>query len=75
MVHFKRCEQSDIESALFIGKQEGHEKGLAEGLEKGRAEEKRNLARKMLDEGLSLDTISAITGLSPEAVRGDSYEL
>ena len=42
--------------------------GLAEGEAKGKAEGKAEVARKMLERGIERETISELTGLSPEEV-------
>lgn len=43
--------------------------GQKEGLEQGKIEEKKNLARKMLEEGLKISLISKITSLTEEEIR------
>ena len=61
---------------LEAGRAEGLQAGRAEGLEAGRAEERRSNAREMIAAGITLDTVSRITGLSLEELhhlaRGDS---
>jgi predicted transposase YdaD len=42
---------------------------MAEGLEKGNAESKLEIARKMKEMGDSVERIHLITGLSPETVQ------
>ena len=53
--------------------EEAHKKGLEEGDQKGHArgreEEKRGNALKMIEEGIPLDTVSRITGLSAEELQ------
>ena len=49
--------------------EEAREKGLEEGREEGRIEEKHGSALKMIGEGIPLDTVSRITGLSPEELQ------
>jgi len=46
-----------------------HNNGHAEGLAKGRNEEKIENARKMKSLGLGVDIISQVTGLSPDEVN------
>ncbi len=51
------------------GKQEGLEEGLREGLEKGKQESQVSMAMKCLNEGLSMELISKLTGLSKEEIE------
>ena len=48
---------------------EGMEKGIAEGMEKGRIEEKRTIARSLLNIGMTAEQISATTGLTEEEIK------
>ncbi|XWN34698.1 MAG: Rpn family recombination-promoting nuclease/putative transposase [Roseivirga sp.] len=48
----------------------GKEEGLKEGLEKGRQTREQEIARQMLSEGLSVDLISKVTGLSAMEIKG-----
>ena len=50
-------------------KLEGMEEGRVEGRSKGRAEEKNNIARKMLANGLSIEQISSIIGLTENEIK------
>ena len=43
--------------------------GMEEGRAEGRAEEKNNIARKMLATGLSIDQIALITGLTEQEIK------
>lgn len=47
------------------GREEGLEKGREEGLEKGRLDGLRDAARRMVDEGMSRDTVCRVLGLAP----------
>ena len=69
----------DKRAQLKYAERKGHEAGLAEGMEKGleagRAEglekaltEKLEAARKMMADGLSIETICKYTGLAPEQI-------
>ena len=51
------------------GRAEGRAEGLAEGEERGIAKATHNMILKMHQQGLSLDTISAVTGLSVENIK------
>ena len=44
--------------------------GMEEGKAEGRAEEKNNIARKMLANGLSIEQIALITGLTEQEIKG-----
>ena len=50
------------------GYSKGHEKGYNEGHEQGIKQNNIDVAKKMLEEKLPLETISKITGLSTEEV-------
>ena len=43
--------------------------GMEEGRAEGRAEEKNNIARKMLANGLSIEQIALITGLTEKEIK------
>jgi predicted transposase/invertase (TIGR01784 family) len=58
-----------IKKGKEIGLKEGLQKGLQEGLEKGKLEAKIETAKKMKKEGLSLDLIIKITGLSKKDLK------
>ena len=65
-----QLEQNTIKArAIKQGLEEGRAKGLAEGRAEGAAREKREIAEKMLREGMSKATIAKITGLSPDALE------
>lgn len=51
------------------GKEVGHKKGVKKGIKEGIKNEKNNVARKMLDENISLEIICKITGLKLEEVK------
>ena len=44
--------------------------GMEEGRAEGRAEEKNNIAHKMLANGLSIEQIALITGLTEQEIKG-----
>lgn len=58
-----------MEKGIAEGMEKGMEKGLAEGMEKGRIEEKRTIARSLLNIGMTTEQISATTGLTEEEIR------
>ena len=43
--------------------------GWLEGMEEGRAEEKNNISRKMQDNGLSIEQIALIIGLTEKEIK------
>ena len=53
---------------LAEGRKEGREEGLAEGKEEGKTEERLEIAKKMLEMGLSVEQITEATCLSEEEV-------
>lgn len=58
---------------LELGMEQGRSEGEAIGLEKGRSEgvaqEKREIAKSMIKEGIAKEVIEKITGLSKEEVE------
>lgn len=59
----------DNYNSLETAKKEGREEGRKEGRKMGIQEGIENTARKMKKEGISLEVISRITGLTPRAGR------
>ena len=61
------------------GREEGHKVGKEEGLKEGRAEGvKQNsfdIAKRMLEKGIDIETISELTGLTAEEVSRLKKEL
>lgn len=45
------------------------DRGIAQGIEKGASLEKKNIAKKLIGEKMSLETIATVTGLSLEEVK------
>ena len=56
--------EQDVINQLYYAKEEG----LAEGKEEGKTEERLEIAKKMLEMGLSVEQITEATGLSEEDV-------
>ena len=54
----------DIKNQIAYARITGKAEGLAEGEAEGKTEE----ARRMLEKGIKRETISELTGLSPEEV-------
>ena len=68
----KRDNYSALESAELRGEQRGQKKGIEIGaeLERAKAEqEKREMARELKKEGLSIDLIARTTKLSVEEIQ------
>ena len=59
----------DLHAQIAYAYDDGLATGEARGLEKGRAEERLETARKLKAMGLSSEQITAATGLSPEALE------
>ncbi len=57
------------EEGLKQGKEEGLKQGKEEGLKQGEKNEKRKIAKKLLEEGFEIKKISEITGLSIEEIE------
>ncbi|MCX0356171.1 Rpn family recombination-promoting nuclease/putative transposase [Clostridium perfringens] len=57
--------EKGLQEGVKIGRKEGKEEGLKEG----RIEEKINLAKKSITEGLPISLISKLTGLSEEEIK------
>ena len=60
------------EEGLKVGREEGHKEGKEEGRKEGREEGvKQNsfdIAKRMLEKGIDIETISELTGLTAEGV-------
>ncbi|MGD9975126.1 MAG: Rpn family recombination-promoting nuclease/putative transposase [Desulfatirhabdiaceae bacterium] len=61
-------ERDVVNTAKEEGWDEGRKEGRKEGKEEGRREEKMEIARNMLDNGLTIDQIVRITGLTIEEI-------
>ena len=61
---------NDYFNTLDYAEKKGREEGIAEGLEKGREEEKLENARKFKALGVSTEIIMQATGLSSEEIEG-----
>lgn len=58
-----------IKQGIKQGREEGRVKGREEGREEGRTETNRNNAKKMLELGLPIATISEVTGLEQDEIK------
>ena len=61
--------QKGRQEGIQKGRQEGMQKGRQEGIQEGASEAMHTLARNMLTEGLAVETIMRITGLSEQEVQ------
>ena len=69
----KERERIGIEQGRAEGLAEGHAAGLSEGrsegLAEGAAQEKREIAKSMIKEGIAIEIIKKVTGLSADEVE------
>jgi predicted transposase/invertase (TIGR01784 family) len=61
---------SSEKTLLSAALEEGEAKGWVKGVEKGREQEKLEIAKKLLKNGMSPEKIREITGLGPEELEG-----
>lgn len=59
----------DRESQLYTAERRGRKVGIAEGLEKGRAENARVTAKKLRELGVEVSVISQATGLTVAEIQ------
>ena len=79
----ERDTYNQIEYARETGREEGREEGLKEGHKKGHAEGRAegakqksfDIAQRMLEKGIDIETISELTGLTAEEVSRLKEEL
>ena len=79
----ERDTYNQIEYARETGREEGREEGLKEGHKKGHAEGRAegarqksfDIAKRMLEKGIDIETISELTGLTAEEVSRLKEEL
>ena len=68
----ERDTYNQIEYARETGREEGHKVGKEEGLTEGRAEGAKqksvDIARRMLEKGIDIETISELTGLTEKEI-------
>ena len=63
-----------VDQIIQRSKEEGHARGHAEGHAHGLRQKARETARRMLVEGISVEVISRITGLTVAEIRGLSQD-
>lgn len=59
----------DYDAVMDYARETAHEAGVAEGMEKGRAEGEMNVAKNMKKLGFDIDIIAKATGLSVEKIE------
>jgi predicted transposase/invertase (TIGR01784 family) len=64
-----RYQRSVIKTGFVEGYDKGEEKGVEKGELIGEARERLNIAKKMMSEGMSVDLVSKVTGLSKEDIE------
>ena len=62
--------EKGMAEGLEQGMAQGLEQGMAQGVAQGRIEEKRTIARSLLQFGMSAEQISVTTGLTEEEING-----
>ncbi|MGN0189679.1 MAG: hypothetical protein ACI395_09215, partial [Candidatus Cryptobacteroides sp.] len=60
--------RQEREKGLSQGLQQGRAEGLQQGREEGREDEKLEIARKMLSDGLDVELVAKYTGLSSSCI-------
>ena len=60
---------SFVEYGKSVGRKEGLKEGMKEGMKEGWAENNIQIAKRMLDKGLSIDLIMEITELTKDKIR------
>jgi predicted transposase/invertase (TIGR01784 family) len=68
---YKRREENKMyrESLMYTAKIEGEERGIKRGIEKGKKQEKLNIAKNLLLAEIDIDTIIKSTGLSIDEIK------
>lgn len=64
-----RIEANTLKKYFAEGKAEGSVEGEARGIEKGKKERDIEIVHAMVDQGISLEAMSAVTSLSPEELK------
>ena len=64
----ERDTYNQIEYARETGREEGHKEGKEEGLKEGAKKNSFDIAKRMLEKGINIETISELTDLTAEEV-------
>ena len=62
----ERDTYNQIEYARESGREEGHKEGKEEGRAEGAKQNSFDIAKRMLEKGIDIETISELTGLTAE---------
>ena len=65
----KAAKQDGLEEGMAIGLVRGREEGKEEGLQLGALQERRAIAKKLIETGQTVSDVSGLTGLSEEEIR------
>ena len=71
----ERDTYNQIEYARETGREEGHKEGKEEGIKEGAKKNSFDIAKRMLEKGIDIETISELTGLTAEEVSSLKEEL
>ncbi len=61
--------QQGVQQGIQQGVQQGIQQGVQQGLQQGRELERQKIAASLLAEGMNIEKISVLTGLSVEELR------
>ena len=64
----ERDTYNQIEYARETGREEGHKVGKEEGREEGAKRNSCDIAKRMLEKGIAIETISELTGLTEREI-------
>ena len=64
----ERDTYNQIEYARETGREEGHKEGKEEGLKEGAKKKSFDIAKRMLEKGIDIETISELTGLTEKEI-------
>ena len=64
----ERDTYNQIEYARETGREEGHKVGKEEGREEGAKQKSFDIAKRMLEKGIDIETISELTGLTEKEI-------
>ncbi|MBL9029973.1 MAG: Rpn family recombination-promoting nuclease/putative transposase, partial [Caedimonas sp.] len=68
-VHSQDVLMAATEKGKAEGLKEGIEKGKAEGLKEGQQDMQRTIARNLLQQGMAIEAVSSVTGVSAEELK------
>ena len=71
----KKGEKKDVWRDARKGREEGRKEGKEEGRAEGVKQNSFDIAKRMLEKGIDIETISELTGLTAEEVSGLKEEM